>query len=62
METKLIIPFGSTARAKAFVEKVKKLPHVSYATDYQRMGGNAAVMVCGEFTPDQAEKIKSKRI
>ena len=59
---KLIIPIGSTAKAKAFVEKVRKLPYVTYATDYMRSGDNAGVMVCGDFTDEQAEKLKSKKI
>lgn len=59
---KVIVHFSSTAAAKRYVEKVKKLPYVTYATDYCRKTGSFHVMVCGEFTPEQAQMIKTKNI
>ena len=59
---KLIIPFSSTANAKKFVEKAKKLPYVTYAIDYQVTHGNKVAMVCGDFSDEQSEKLKSKKL
>ena len=60
--SKIIVHFPGPAAAKRFIEKVKKLPYVTYATDYFCGGSHSKVMVCGEFTPEQEEQIKSKRI
>lgn len=62
MAEKLIIYFGNKSAAKSFAERAKKLPYVTYATDYLRSNDNAVVMVCGEFTEEQAAKLKSKKI
>ena len=59
---KIILGFGSFQRAKAFVEKAKKLPYVTYATDYSGPSYNAQVMVCGDLTEEQEAIIKSKKI
>jgi len=59
---KIILGFGNGTRAKAFVEKAKKLPFVTYATDYIGPSYNAQVMVCGDFTEEQEALIKSRKI
>lgn len=61
MANKLILAFGGTASAKRFVEKVKKLPYVTYVTDYSRGGSKTNVMVCGDFTPEQEEEIRNMK-
>ncbi len=60
--SKIIIHFSGPAAAKKFIEKVKKLPYVTYATDYSCGGSHSKVMICGEFTQEQEEQIKSKKI
>lgn len=60
--SKIIIHFSGPAAAKKFIEKVKKMPYVTYATDYSSGGSHSNVMVCGEFTREQEEQIKSKKI
>lgn len=59
MSKKIILKFGSISAAKRYVEKVKKLPYVSYATDYSRGGSNYNVMVCGEFTEENEKELVS---
>lgn len=58
---KMIIHFSGPASAKRFVEKVKKLPYVTYATDYSRGGSKSDVMVCGELEGKEDEIKKLKR-
>ena len=61
-ESKIILGFGNSQRAKAFVERAKKLPFVTYAIDYVGAKRTATAMICGEFTPEQEELIKSRKI
>lgn len=56
---KMYLHFSGPAAAKRFVAKVKQLPYVTYATDYSRGGSKSDVMICGEFTPEREEFIKS---
>ena len=58
---KLIYHFSGPQAAKRFVAKVRELPYVTYATDYSRGGSKSDVMVCGEFSQEQEEYIKSLR-
>lgn len=55
---KIVINFPDRARARKFLQKVKELPYVTYATDY-KCGSRSHVMICGEITPDREEFIKS---
>ena len=57
--SKLVLHFSGPQAAKRFVAKVKELPYVTYATDYSRGGSKSDVMVCGDFTPEREEYIKS---
>ena len=59
MTNKLTLHFSGPQAAKRFIAKVKTLPYVTYATDYSRGGSKSDVMVCGEFTPEREEYIKS---
>lgn len=61
MTNKLTLHFSGPQAAKRFIAKVKSLPYVTYATDYSRGGSKSDVMVCGEFTPEREEYIKSLR-
>lgn len=61
-EKKIILGFGNSQRAKSFVERAKKLPFVTYATDYLGAKRSATAMICGDFTTEQAELIKSRKI
>ena len=56
---KITLGFSGPAAAKRFIAKVKQLPYVTYATDYSRGGSKSNVMVCGDFTPEREEYIKS---
>lgn len=58
---KIILHFQSQQSAKRFVEKVKKLPYVSYATDYCRGHSKSDVMVCGELEGKE-EEIKAMKL
>lgn len=60
--SKVIIRFSGPAAAKKYIEKVKKLPYVSYATDYCCGNSHSKVMVCGEFNQEQEDLLKSKKI
>lgn len=60
--SKVIIRFSGPAAAKKFIEKVKKLPYVTYATDYCCGNSHSKVMICGEFSEEQEEQIKNKKI
>ena len=60
--SKLILNFSGTASARRFIAKVKELPYVTYATDYIRDNGKAAVMVCGDLTPEREEYVKSLKV
>ena len=53
--SKIIIHFSGPAA-------VKKLPYVTYATDYCCGNSHSKVMICGQFTQEQEEQIKSKNI
>lgn len=59
---KLTLNFKSSAKAKAFVQKVKAVKGVTYATDYCRTTGSYLVMVCGDWDEETEKKIKSKKI
>lgn len=61
-ESKIILGFGNSHRAKAFVQKAKKLPYVTYAIDYVGAKRTATAMICGDFTPEQEAMIKSRKI
>ena len=61
-EKKIILGFGNSLRAKAFVQKAKKLQFVTYATDYLGAKRTATAMICGDFTPEQEAMIKSRKI
>ena len=56
---KLIVHFSGPAKAKKFVQRVKELPYVTYATDYSSGGSHSNVMVCGDFTPEREKFINS---
>lgn len=56
---KLILHFAGPQAAKRFIQKVKELPYVTYATDYIREGSKSDVMVCGEFNEEREAYIKS---
>lgn len=60
-EKKIYIPFQSTSKAHEFAQKVRKLPGVSYATDYA-FRGNYKVMICGEWDDETEKKLKNKQI
>ena len=55
---KIVINFPDRARARKFLQKVKELPYVTYATDY-KCGSRSHVMVCGELTDERIEFIKT---
>ena len=55
--SKLVINFADRASARRFVQRVKELPYVTYATDY-KCGSRSHVMVCGDITPEREEFIK----
>lgn len=59
---KVIVWFKSSSKAKDFAIRVRKVPGVTYATDYCRTPGNFHVMVCGDWDEETEERIKSKRI
>lgn len=59
---KVNISFNSTAKAKAFAQRVRKVPGVTYATDYCRCAGCYIVSVWGEFDEEIERKLKSKKI
>ena len=59
--SKLVLHFSGPASAKRFVEKVRRLPYVTYATDYSRGGSKSDVMVCGELEGKEDE-IKKLRL
>lgn len=61
-ESKIVLGFGNSKQAKAFVQRAKKLPFVTYATDYLGAKRTATAMICGDFTPEQEELIKSRKI
>lgn len=61
-ESKIILGFGNSQRAKAFVARAKKLPFVTYAIDYVGAKRTATAMICGDFTPEQEAMIKSRKI
>lgn len=61
MMGKLILHFSGPQAAKKFIQKVKQLPYVTYATDYSRGGSKSDVMICGEITAEREEYIKSLR-
>ena len=61
-ESKIILGVGNSQRAKAFVQKAKKLPFVTYAIDYVGEKRTATAMICGDFTPEQEQLIKSRKI
>ncbi len=61
MTTKIVMYFHSSSQAKRFLERVKALPFVTYANDYCVSWGRSAVMVCGEFTPEQEDQIRQLR-
>ena len=56
---KMIVRFPGPARAKKFVQKVKELPYVTYATDYSSGGSHSHVMVCGDFDEEREKFIRS---
>lgn len=59
MSKKIILSFSGTASARRYIERVKKLPYVTYATDYSRGGSKSNVMVCGDFTEEQEIEIRN---
>jgi len=62
MTNKIIINFSAHAAARRFVQRVKALPYVTYATDY-KCGSRSHVMVCGELEGKEEEikKLKKQR-
>jgi len=61
-ERKITINFHTSGEAKTFVQKAKKVPGVTYATDYCRTTGSFIVMVCGTFDDETEKKLRSKKI
>ena len=61
MANKIVLHFTSQQSAKRFVERVKKLPYVTYATDYCRSQSKSDVMVCGELEGKEEEIKALKR-
>lgn len=59
---KVNISFNSTAKAKAFAQKAKSLPGVTYATDFCRCAGCYIVSVWGGFDEETEIKLKAKKI
>ena len=55
---KIVINFPDRARARKFLQKVKELPYVTYATDY-KCGSRSHVMICGELTEERIEFIQT---
>lgn len=55
---KIVINFPDRARARKFLQKVKELSYVTYATDY-KCGSRSHVMVCGELTDERIEFINT---
>lgn len=59
---KVIVNFHDSAKARDFAQRARKLPGVTYATDYCKTAGCFHVMVCGDFDEETEKKIKSKKI
>lgn len=56
---KLIVHFSGPQKAKKFVQRVKELPYVTYATDYSSGGSHSDVMVCGDLNDERVDFIMS---
>lgn len=61
-EKKITINFHDSSKAKTFAQKARKVPGVTYATDYCRCSGSFLVMVCGDFDEETETRLRSKRI
>lgn len=48
--------------AKQFAQKVRKIPGVTYATDFCKGHGRFAASVWGDWDEETEKKIKSKKI
>ena len=58
MTNKIVFKFNTSGERKRYLEKVKALPYVRYATDYVTSGQHYAVMVCGEFNEEQETTLR----
>lgn len=58
----MYVYFSGATAARRFVERVKRLPYVSYATAYTWNRNHAKVMVCGDLEGREEEIVKLKSI
>ena len=61
-ERKITVNFSSTTLARQFAQNVRKLPGVTYATDFCKGYGRFAVSIWGDWDEETEKKIKSKKI
>lgn len=59
---KVNVSFNSTTKARAFAQKAKSLPGVTYTADFCRCAGCYIVSVWGEWDEEMERRLKSKKI